>query len=133
MIRSEYHKNLTLDVALLTDNSAQEYRDNDTPLDDYHLVFDDDKFLLAFSIRPGNGLLAPGEIFLLVGKAYTPRYARETKKIFNELVCKHHGLLTMVNVGFEQGCRFAEFLGFRPRGSLIEHAGRRLQIYEVYL
>lgn len=132
MIRSEHHAQLMIDPELLTENSAQEYRDNGTPLNDYYLVFDDDTFLLAFSIRPGNGLLAPGEIFMLVAKAYTPRYARVTKKVFADLVRKHHGLLTMVNIGFEQGCRFAEFLGFRPRGNLVEHAGRRLQIYEVY-
>ena len=96
------------------------------------LVYDDDKFLLAFSIRQGTGLFRPAEIFLIVGKAYGPRYLRRTKRLLGHLVERAHGLVTLINVDFHKGCRFAEFLGFRPRGEPFDYLGHRFQLYEVY-
>lgn len=134
MIRIEV--NTPIPEAELTENSAREYseaggynglRDTDTTL-----AFDDDKFLVAYSIRSAKSFVMPAEIFLLVGKAYTPKYARATRELLRMLARREHGLATLINVGFRRGCRFAEFLGFRPRGPIIDHAGHQFQLYEVY-
>jgi hypothetical protein len=96
------------------------------------LVYDDDKFLLAFNVQKGKNFLQPAEIFLVVGKAYSARYARNTKHVFDQMKTYHNGFITLVDVTFGRGCRFAEFLGFRPKGKPFDYANRRFQMYEVY-
>lgn len=94
--------------------------------------YDDDKFLLAFTLRRPKNFLEPAEIYLVVGKAYGPKYARITRRMLKEMAARFIGLRTIIDVGFRPGCRFAEFLGFRPRGEPFELINRRFQIYEVY-
>jgi hypothetical protein len=52
--------------------------------------------------------------------------------VLRDLANRFYGLRTLVDVNFGMGCRFAEFLGFRARGEVIQLANRRFQLYEVY-
>jgi len=95
-------------------------------------VYDGDKFLLSVSVRQNKNFLAPAEIFLLVGKAYDVKYARQSKKFIDDAAKRYIGLRTLIDVRFPAGCRFAEFLGFKERGKPFDYAGRCFQLYEVY-
>lgn len=99
---------------------------------DCQVVYDDDKLLVVYAVRPGKNFLEPGFVHLLVGKAYNVRYARQTREAFKRLANHYYGLRTLIDVTYGQGCRFAKFLGLRPRGEPFDYAGRRFQLYEVY-
>lgn len=95
--------------------------------------FDNEKFLVSFNLRKPAGFLAPTEVYLLLGHAYRPRYLRLTRSILHQWVLpRHRGLVAMINVASRPACRFAEFLGFRPRGEVIFYADRQFRLYEVY-
>lgn len=136
MIRAERKKVVDLERAALTENSQYElslpgaYVSEETEVE---VFYDDDKLLLAVVVVPPKSFLQPAEIFLLVGKAFSPRYIRQTAIGLRKIADNFCGLRTCVNVDFRRGCRFAEFLGFRSRGEPFEHAGHRFQLYEVYV
>lgn len=96
-------------------------------------IFDDDALLVIYAVTPGKNFLAPGEVHLLVGKAYSVKYARLTHATLQGLARRFCGLRTLIDITFRPGCRFAKFLGFRPRGEPFDYAGRRFQLYEVYV
>lgn len=135
MIRAEWKAVPDFDPELLTEHSRRELAEAggfNGMAAGATAVYDDDKFLLAFTINKPKNFLEPGEIFLLVGREFSARYVRQAKAFIQETAAQFCGLRTCVNVDFRRGCRFAEFLGFRSRGEPFNHAGHRFQIYEVF-
>lgn len=96
-------------------------------------VYEDDKLLVIYAVVPGKNFFEPADVHLLVGKAYNKRYARLTWIVIRRIVEQYRGLRTLIDVTFGPGCRFARFLGFRPKGEPFDYAGRRFQLYEVYV
>lgn len=136
MIRAEQLQLLEIDPELLTEHSRRELASagdwNGMAEAPVMAFYDDDKFLLAVNVQRQSNFLEPAHIFLLVGQAFSARYARQAKTFIRETANRFLGLRTVVNVDFRRGCRFAEFLGFRSRGEPFEFAGRRFQLYEVF-
>lgn len=133
MIRSEEIKALTgKQIRALSHHSILEYTAHRRELEGVtYAVYDDDSLLLVLNIVR-RSLLMPAELYLLVGKAYGPKYAKKSKQVLDSLIYKYGGLYTLINTEFNKGCRFAKFFGFRPRGPYVHYAGETYQLYEVY-
>lgn len=136
MIRSEQIQEITpAMVTQLTVNSVLELsakRPENRLRHKYNnAVYDDEKLLLILSVTPG-GFMTPAELGLLVGKAFGARYLKLSKQVLVAMVRRYRGLCTFIDTDFNAGCRFAEFMGFRPKGKIINYQDHTFQLYEVY-
>lgn len=134
MIRADEIKCLTPEmVAELTPQAVLEYSASRREFanEQVYAVWDDDKLLMIVGINK-RGMLAPAEIWLLLGKAYGPKYAKLSKRVVQGWAWKYGGLYTVVNIDLSLACRFARFIGFKPKNSFHSHAGETYQLYEVH-
>lgn len=133
MIRTEQIITLTDAMrAALTETSRRECEAFEGEIPGVvYAIYDDEELLLILGVER-VGMLMPGSLMLLVGRAYGPRYARQSYRVVQSLVRQFGGLATLVSAGFPRGCRFAEFFGFVARKDLVKINNKSYFVYEVY-
>ena len=95
-----------------------------------YAVYDDETPLCFFGFTRPSFAGVTG-VWLIVCTAFTKRYARVTKTVWNFFVDRFKNIQSLINKDEKVNCSFARFLGLRPTGEEVTVNTRIFCVYEA--